>query len=144
MFSFDGRIARRHFWLGMVVASLLSAVLLVLLVFVGAAIEGRTPGDGRRVGDGFMLGRWVILLLFLWMRWAIYWKRWHDLNYHGAGLLLLALLPEIGVVGKLFWKDESMQFLFNFLAAAGFLCILAFLGFMRGTKGLNRFGKEPS
>src|SRR5215813_14255576 len=82
----------------------------------------RFVGDGNdqptRVARAVLFCFW--LFIFGWTLIAISTKRWHDMGHSGS-LTLLWLVPLIG------W-----------------LLVLGCLGFLEGTKGRNKHGRDPS
>ena len=80
-FSFEGRINRAKFWLGIVI---LWAVVWVLAIIAAAA------------GSGFLW--WLVSILtvvIIWPSLALSIKRWHDRNKSGWWVLI-GLVPIIG------------------------------------------------
>jgi len=106
LFSFDGRISRKSFWL-------FNVVLFVLYMTLRFAISGNVD-ISRRDRHYF-----IYVGIFLWPALAIQIKRWHDRNKSGVWILINSV-PLVGV----FWS-------------------LIELGFLEGTVGENRFGKDP-
>lgn len=117
--SFDGRIPRMAFWLGVLVLLIVQWVLMA--VFGGMSVMTMDMTDPA-AAEQAMANMWpiyIIGLLFLWPSLAIYAKRWHDRDKSGWWSLIL-LVPIIGF----FW-------------------VLIECGFLRGTEGPNRFGPDP-
>lgn len=133
LFSLDGRITRTSWWLRFVVP-----VWLIVLDF--SVIAGPRPDGLDELR--FVVPLWLIVLdytviagprpdlivaagaltltvVLLWLAIAVSVKRYHD---HGRSgwFLLIALIPQLGT----FW-------------------VLIELGFLRGTRGPNRFGPDP-
>lgn len=81
------------------------------------ALVLRLLGDVARLPQE-QVDEWVSLLL-AWPTLAVSAKRWHDRDRSGWWVLVL-LIPVVGVI----W-------------------LLADNGFVRGTRGSNRFGPEP-
>ena len=80
-FSFEGRINRRKFWLGIVI---LWAVVWILALLAAAA------------NSGFLWGLISVLsVLLIWPSLALSIKRWHDRNKSGWWILI-GLIPIIG------------------------------------------------
>ena len=85
-FSFEGRINRGKFWLGI--------VILWAFVWVLAIIAGAT-------NSAFLLWLVVILsILIIWPSLALSIKRWHDRNKSGWWVLI-GLVPLIGGIWAL-------------------------------------------
>jgi uncharacterized membrane protein YhaH (DUF805 family) len=86
LFSFEGRIPRKVYWLG-----LLSMVVGFFALVIMLGLLGRFLGGADVVG--------VLLVpaygLFLWAHLALRIKRWHDLDKSGFWVFI-ALVPCIG------------------------------------------------
>jgi len=130
--SFDGRIGRRTFWIGM----------LVLAVAETAAHLVAQTLQGDRLGA-------IVDLAFTYPEFAVAAKRGHDRNlpvwllaiFFAAGALL-DLLTVLGWAGT----DElpsvaavAIAVPFTILG----LALLVELGFRRGTVGPNQYGPDP-
>jgi uncharacterized membrane protein YhaH (DUF805 family) len=123
--SFEGRINRQPFWLGLLAMMVIQwIVMLVLSMIIGTSMMGgidpNTPPE--QVASTMMsafIPIFIVALLFLYPALAIYTKRWHDRDKSGWWTLIL-FVPFIGAI----W----------FLVECGFL---------RGTEGPNRFGNDP-
>ncbi len=86
LFSFEGRINRAKFWLGIVVLW----VVVWLLAIIAAATNST-----------FLWGLMVVLsLLIIWPSLALSIKRWHDRNKSGWWVLI-GLVPLIGGIWAL-------------------------------------------
>lgn len=125
--SFQGRIPRKTFWLGIIVLWLATIVLyFVLFTLFGVSMPVMDPNDPA-ASEAAMQVYWskaaipsvLLWLITLWPSLALYAKRWHDRN-KSAWWTLIALVPFIGAI----W-------------------LLIELGFLRGTDGSNRFGADP-
>ena len=113
--SFNGRLRRSHFWLGMVILWVVQCVIVMALVMPAisaAAAGGRAPGPLALVGD-------LLLLALVWPGLAIQVKRWHDRDKSGWWVLI------------------------NFVPIIGFFWLLIECGILDGTPGPNRFGPSP-
>jgi uncharacterized membrane protein YhaH (DUF805 family) len=81
LFSFNGRINRKPYW-----------IFLVLMVVLLAAVEGFT-GDVNT--EEFSSATYLVSLLSVWPTLAVQAKRWHDVD-RSAWWLLINLVPFIG------------------------------------------------
>jgi uncharacterized membrane protein YhaH (DUF805 family) len=121
--SFDGRNARKTFWLALLVMIIISWILqLIIFTVFGVSMmsdPNATPEQAMAQVSGMLVPLGIVLLLTLWPSLAIYTKRWHDRNKSGWWSLIL-FIPLIGGI----W-------------------MLVELGFLRGTEGANRFGPDP-
>ena len=76
-------------------------------------------GPDASVGGGQGLLPMAVALVSLWIGFAVQIKRWHDRDKSGWWALL------------------------NFVPVLGWIWILVECGFLRGTFGDNRFGRDP-
>lgn len=84
----------------------------------------------------------ICLLLDLWISWRIamaYVKRAHDLNWPGWIAILVVLYRILSVEVNTFKMPETLQLISSILIL---ILSLIFL-FKRGTKGVNKYGKDP-
>ncbi len=117
--SFDGRIPRMTFWLGVLVLLIIEWVLFALFGDMAMMnLDMSDPAAAEQAMSG-MWPIWIISLIFLWPSLAIYTKRWHDRDKSGWWSLIL------------------------FVPLIGFIWFLVECGFLRGTEGPNRFGDDP-
>ncbi len=85
--SFDGRINRKPFWLGIVVMIAISIVASILdLIFGTMSAEG---------GFGIISG--IVSLIMIYPSLALYAKRWHDRGKSGWWTLII-LVPIVGAI----------------------------------------------
>jgi uncharacterized membrane protein YhaH (DUF805 family) len=117
-FSFDGRIGRQQWWIGVIIAwvavALVSGALSMIAgvpVFRGGMGFGPAPASRLLMLAALVAYGWAILALAA--------KRWHDRD-KSAWWILINLVP---VIGGLWALIEN--------------------GFLRGTDGPNRFGSDP-
>lgn len=136
--SFEGRISRQPYWIGVIIliaASLVITFLLALLV----GIQGRS----------FLILSFVIQLVLLYPSAALMVKRFQDRNRAGwfAALLLVPIILQgitniIGITG-----DPLNQGMLDYLFAAWIFVVGIWffieLGCLRGTVGPNQYGPDP-
>ena len=127
LFSFEGRMRRRDFWLCALALALAQWVLqsiISMMFFPFAPMAVSVYRDGyysywtgwwSHVGPSFGL----IGLLLLWPRLAIGVKRCHDRDKSGWWLLL------------------------SFIPVIGWIWLLIEFGFLDGTPGPNKYGPSP-
>src|SRR5215472_7641637 len=130
--SFEGRISRKTFWIGMTV--------LVAAEILGHLIAQALQGDRLSA---------IVDLAFTYPEFAIAAKRAHDRNlplwlliiFFGGGALL-DLLTVLGLTGT-----REQPSLMSIMIAVPFtvlgLALLIELGFRRGTIGPNQHGPDP-
>jgi uncharacterized membrane protein YhaH (DUF805 family) len=94
------------------------SAILIVVVYNGSifALEG-TLGEGS---DGAIFGTILMYIPLVWTSLALGIKRYHDLNKSGWWILI-GLIPIIGPI----WQFVE-------------------LGFLRGSRGPNRFGDDPT
>ena len=122
--SFDGRIGRQTWWLGLIALIVLQwIVLFVFSLIVGGSMMGtmdpNNPDAMSQAMGAVSIPFIIIFLIFLWPSLALYTKRWHDRGKSGWWTLIL-LIPLIGAL----WA-------------------LIECGFLRGTEGPNQYGPDP-
>ncbi len=117
LFSFDGRVGRKTYWLFLVA---------VLVIFMGIQFAALGPMIAAAAADpeaaanmSFPVWIWIIFIPMMWMSLAVQAKRWHDVD-KSAWWILIGLVPFVGG-----------------------LIALVFNGFIAGTPGPNRFGEGP-
>ena len=124
-FGFKGRIGRKEFWLSSIALVVLETTLAMVLVniFDPSIYDLTKPDltDEQVLALMDRLDPLVLLaaLVFMWPTLAVYVKRWHDRNRSGWWTLL------------------------SFIPLIGQLWTFVELGFLRGTRGGNRFGIDP-
>jgi uncharacterized membrane protein YhaH (DUF805 family) len=83
LFSFQGRIPRKTFWLWGVLALVIVALFLVLLLGILGIEDDKTE--------------LLVNLVLLWPALAVSIKRWHDRDKSGWWVLI-SLIPVIGTI----------------------------------------------
>jgi uncharacterized membrane protein YhaH (DUF805 family) len=115
LFSFQGRLNRRPFWLATLALFVIEALDFAMM----EAAEGNAGPDSNPNPAAVivMLGCFVLLILCAWAAWALAVKRMHDRNKSGW-FVLICVVPVL----NLWFLVET---------------------FLRGTAGPNRFGPDP-
>ena len=124
LFSFQGRISRKAFWLYVLASIVLGVVLNILAMPPQPVLDpSTTPEQAMAAMSGYYgaipFWYWLVQLVLLVIGIAILAKRWHDQDRSGWWSLLL-LIPFLGG-----------------------LIVLIMCGFIAGTPGPNRFGEGP-
>jgi len=129
LFSFEGRINRKPFWLTLLALTVITMIVeYALFALFGVSmvpqIDPNAAPDAVQAAIAANTSKMlpivgILSLLLLWPNLALYTKRWHDRNKSGWWTLIL-IVPFIGAL----W----------ILIECGFLC---------GTSGPNRFGQDP-
>ena len=125
--SFEGRLNRKPFWLGLLAMAVVIWILefIIFSMFGGSAmmsIDANNPDAAAAMTtamSGMMVPFSILFLVFLWPTLAIYTKRWHDRDKSGWWSLIMF----VPIIGGLWFLIEC--------------------GFLRGTDGPNRFGNDP-
>lgn len=113
LFSFQGRIGRGRWWLGVLFQTVAYFVVFGFVVARFGAAPAPAPGPNPLVLLGFVM---LCVVLLTWMGFALNAKRWHDRGKSGWWTFL-NLVPMIGPI----W-------------------VLVELGFLAGPDHDNRFG----
>lgn len=125
LLSFDGRIGRQSWWIGVIVLTVLQwIVMLVLGLVFGTSMMGgmdpnMAPEQAAEMASKGMIPIIIAVLIFIYPALAIYAKRWHDRGKSGWWSLII-LVPIIGGIWALVEQ-----------------------GFLRGTDGPNQYGPDP-
>lgn len=136
--SFDGRINRKPYWLGVLV--IVVAAIVVSIVF------GAVLGFESR---GFRVASFLIQLAFLYPGAALMAKRLHDRN-RPTWWIAIALVPAVlqgllgalGVIGDPL-NQNALDYLLGLVMFVIGVWFLIELGFLRGTLGANAYGPDP-
>ena len=116
LFSFTGRIPRRQFW-GALGLQFLAGFVFGLLILIPLGVFAPSEGEGMGAIAGLVV---VVLNVFsFWSAFAVFAKRWHDMDKSGW-MVLLFFVPLANLI-------------------AFIIC-----GVVRGTVGQNRFGGDPT
>jgi uncharacterized membrane protein YhaH (DUF805 family) len=117
LFSFDGRIGRKAWWLFL----LASFVIMfgIQMVALGPMMAAAMENPEAAAQMSMPIWVWIIFIPLIWMSLAVSAKRWHDVD-KSAWWILISLIPFVGG-----------------------LIALVFNGFIAGTPGPNRFGEGP-
>jgi uncharacterized membrane protein YhaH (DUF805 family) len=113
--SFNGRLRRLHFWVGLIILWVVEAIIFGVLI--GPAVAAAAGGGGGMSPLGIV--GYLLILALVWPALAIQVKRWHDRDKSGWWVLI-ALIPIIGF----FW-------------------VLIECGILDGTPGPNKYGPSP-
>jgi uncharacterized membrane protein YhaH (DUF805 family) len=135
LFGYDGRIGRLLYWLGLMAAWAVPALLATIADHVVAG-----------TGD---IGRYVAFIIIvgtlLWMHSAVTVKRLHDHDKSAAWYFLYGLAPPSLFAAAINLYSDGLFILAWILFAlsiAGLLWVMVELGLVRGTPGPNRYGPE--
>lgn len=145
--SFDGRIGRREYWLGI--------LILVIASFVLIGVLGTTLGLFLPVSLVSFIGSAIIFYPAI----ALSMKRLHDRNkaakpwayiFFGPGILMqLMRMSRIGFVNVavdnviVAVPSNGLIGLLSIVAGLISLWAIIDMGFIKGSEGENRFGPDP-
>ena len=120
LFSFQGRIGRKTFWMTTLALVGVSIVVQFGMIMALGGFEAMTdPQAGADLNPIVMVPFVVFIVAITWCGLALHVKRWHDRDKSGW-MVLVNLIPVIGP----FWG-------------------IIVAGFLKGTEGDNRFGPDP-
>lgn len=117
LFSFDGRVGRKAYWLFLVVA--LVIMFGIQFAALGPMMAAAMENPDAAAQMSMPIWIWIVFIPMIWMSLAVQAKRWHDVD-KSAWWILIGLIPFVGA-----------------------LIALVFNGFIAGTPGPNRFGEGP-
>ncbi|MBI5164628.1 MAG: DUF805 domain-containing protein [Magnetospirillum sp.] len=86
LFSLNGRVPRKTYWLFL--------VAITLLLVAGVAVDAMLAGDD---GGGFPLMTTLLCIAIIWPSIAVTVKRWHDRGKSGWWMLI-NLVPAVGPI----------------------------------------------
>jgi uncharacterized membrane protein YhaH (DUF805 family) len=135
LFSFQGRLNRKPYWL-----TSITILVIILLILVSALVLIREH-QFALAGLEFVLLA-ILYLPLMWVGFALGAKRLHDRDKSGWWLVLFYLAP--GILGTIADRIEGGTGIV--LHVVGFaISVWAFveLGCLRGTVGPNQYGPDP-
>lgn len=155
LFRFDGRIGRAKFWLAGLIILCWMIFMAAIVVAFGAGSFAFSISDIFKVFDPdtyralsradlpLILTKLIGTPLFTWVFAAAFVKRLHDRGKSAWWLLAYFVMPGLfkqfeGRLPDSYWIAP--------IALACFVLLLAGFvetGFLRGTRGPNRFGPDP-
>jgi uncharacterized membrane protein YhaH (DUF805 family) len=142
LFSFRGRVNRGKYWL----IGLLVIVAWLAFIIVGVAMLGSRVDDLFSLA-GTALFLWfvgfILLVLTMWCGFAVGAKRLHDRDKSGWWLLLFYFAPSVLNGWQATTTDSGSAMIFGLIGTVISIWGLIELGFLRGTRGPNRFGPDP-
>jgi uncharacterized membrane protein YhaH (DUF805 family) len=140
--SFEGRINRKPYWIGLIVLIIIMMVIIfgASFLLIGSIVE---PTFQTR------LVTFVLQLLFLYPSTALMVKRLHDRNrpsYWAAFILvpmvLKSLTDMMGMTGDPL-NQNALDYLLNIIVFVVSIWFFIELGCLRGTVGSNQYGPDP-
>jgi uncharacterized membrane protein YhaH (DUF805 family) len=140
--SFEGRINRKPYWIGLIVLIIIMMVIIfgASFLLIGSIVE---PTFQTR------LVTFVLQLLFLYPSTALMVKRLHDRNrpsYWAAFILVPMVLKSLtdlmGMTGDPL-NQNALDYLLNIIVFVVSIWFFVELGCLRGTVGTNQYGPDP-
>jgi uncharacterized membrane protein YhaH (DUF805 family) len=140
--SFEGRINRKPYWIGLIVLIIIMMVIIfgASFLLIGSIVE---PTFQTR------LVTFVLQLLFLYPSTALIVKRLHDRNrpsYWAAFILVPMVLKSLtdlmGMTGDPL-NQNALDYLLNIIIFVVSIWFFVELGCLRGTVGSNQYGPDP-
>lgn len=152
LFSFEGRLRRRDYWVLSILMGLAAFVVGEAVVVYGFGPEHGAFAEGAALSPVQRIKNLVVALVLLWPMLAVSAKRAHDRAKSAKltiGILLLVSIISNGTslfVEQVLAGDEAI--LLSLLGATlvslvASLYLLVTLGCLDGTGGENRFGPNP-
>ena len=135
LFSFQGRIPRKKYWIAILLIIFIGLLLFGLFVLLANAALG--------FFTAFLIGL-PLFIPFVWAGIAVPVKRLHDRNKSGWYYLLYFTLPN--VLDRLSDKIAEGSALWWIVLLAGLVIgiwAIVDLGFLKGTNGDNNYGSDP-
>jgi len=155
LFSFKGRIQRLYWWVATIAAGAVAGIATTLLEYFarssGAFIPDPSSGEIAPTGI-FGAAITAIGLANLWINLALSVKRLHDRDRTGAWVFLQILLVFLAVMMVVVAIAVPKEQNGTWVVVASLTGVVAFvfsvwlfveMGFLRGTRGPNRFGPDP-
>jgi len=140
--SFEGRINRKPYWIGLIVLIIVMMVIIfgASFLLIGSIVE---PTFQTR------LVTFVLQILFLYPSTALMVKRLHDRNrpsYWAAFILVPMVLKSLtdlmGMTGDPL-NQNALDYLLNIIVFVVSIWFFIELGCLRGTVGSNQYGPDP-
>jgi len=95
LWSYEGRIGRARFWLGVLLVILMSVAFGIVAGLIGIPLDAANRLDVREIGAGSALLLLVAVVIVTYAQLAVYVKRFHDRGKSGWWVLI-AFVPVIG------------------------------------------------
>ena len=141
LFSFQGRINRKPWWLvGLALLGIMLVLSIAVAVVAGSAILNDDPMAMIGALGGMVIFFLVLMVPLIWIGLALGAKRLHDRNKSAWWLLVFYVLP--GIVDGI-GNYLGLSFIFTLAAFALSIWGLVEMGFLRGTLGPNQYGPDP-
>lgn len=145
LFSLDGRIGRKTYW----ISSAILAIVAVPLVFLAVTIFIDDAGGLDALNRSLAWLSLATFAIFGYFMVSISGKRLHDRN-KSAWLLVLYMVPVIldpiytlAGIGGTPQNPDALRVGTTLIAAIIAIWFFIELGFLKGTAGSNQYGDDP-
>jgi uncharacterized membrane protein YhaH (DUF805 family) len=155
LFSFQGRIRRLHWWVASLAVGAVSGIATAILEFAakssGVSVVDLDTQQFEPTGV-FSIAVLAVSLVNSWINFALCIKRLHDRDRTGWWLVVQALvvvLAAVMVIIAMAVQAEQVSIWYVLAGATGLAALIISIwlfveiGFLRGTRGPNRFGPDP-
>jgi uncharacterized membrane protein YhaH (DUF805 family) len=134
LFSFQGRLNRKPYWLTNIAVGIGAVVLVALaLVMLGEREFAEAFATMALIG--------ILYIPLFWVSLALGAKRLHDRNKSAWWLVLFYVAP--GVASGIGDQMEYLGFVLHLVAFAITVWAFVEIGCLRGTVGPNQYGPDP-
>lgn len=138
LFSPNGRISRKQYWLKWTLP------VLVIYIILWAIMLGGASGGNMAVVGVMVVIQALFMLITLWPNIAVLVKRIHDRNKSGwLALLLYAPLVLSYVVQLTAGPQSALNAVIGLILLVVAIWFFVEFGCMRGTVGHNKYGPDP-
>jgi uncharacterized membrane protein YhaH (DUF805 family) len=134
LFSFQGRLNRKPYWM----TAIAITVLVIVLILLALGMVGE-----REFGAAIAVVALLVILYIplIWIGLAVGAKRLHDRDKSAWWLLLFYAVPSVlsGATNRI----DDMGIVLHLASFAITVWAIVELGFLRGTPGPNSYGPDP-
>jgi uncharacterized membrane protein YhaH (DUF805 family) len=135
LFSFQGRLNRKPYWM----TAIAITILVIVLILLALGMVGERE-FGAAIGVVALL---IILYIpLIWVGLAVGAKRLHDRDKSAWWLLLFYAVPSV-LSGAADRMDDIGGGVLHLVSFAITVWAIVELGFLRGTPGPNSYGPDP-
>ena len=153
--SWNGRIGRGQFWLGVLLIFVATFAISGLFMLAGQGVSNTTSGTVQVDGGAAMPfsntkitlnagASLTVSLIGSFLMLTIGIKRRHDRDFAGwdiAAFLVLSLFSQVlGMLGRL---DGPLGVTLGVVLFVWGICLFILMGCLKGTTGPNRYGPDP-
>jgi uncharacterized membrane protein YhaH (DUF805 family) len=136
--SFDGRLNRKAAWTHYGIAMFSVMVASLAVIALGTAVGFVLPGVWQSL---VLIGFLPVVVFMMWASVAIWVRRFHDLNRSGWWYVLTMVAAGVG--RGINENSNDALVVFALLAWCVWFPLWLYMGFIKGTRGPNRYGPDP-